>query len=217
MKVARVSDHIWSMESWFLFPVRTWLVQSEDGLTLVDAGFGMMAKAILSQIDRLNLGPLQRILLTHGHGDHVGSVERIRERYPVPVYAHQIELPYLEGALPYPRRRKPEPGLPKGLVQPLPEGSSIAGLRPYLTPGHSPGHVAYYHEADQVLLAGDLFTAKRGQIRRPMAIFTADMAEAVRSSAILRQLQPKRLEVAHGTPVLNPAEQLETYLRSEPA
>lgn len=236
MRLERVSEHVWSLQSWLLFPVKVWLVKDADGLTLVDTGFSIMADGILRQIERLNLGPLQRILLTHGHGDHVGSVMKIHERYPLPVYAHQIELPYLEGALAYPRRRRAEPGLPKGLVQPLaeesgipsPEGpgaerlagregaplASIAGLRPYLTPGHSPGHVVYYHEQDRVLLGGDLFTAKRGQLRQPMAIFTADMAEAIRSSTILRELQPKRLEVCHGTPVLEPAAQLDAYLRS---
>ncbi|HLO01632.1 MAG TPA: MBL fold metallo-hydrolase [Symbiobacteriaceae bacterium] len=239
MKMERISEHIWSLKSWLLFPVHVWLVVADDGVTLVDAGFPIMAGGILRFIDQLNAGPLQRILLTHGHGDHVGSVTRIREQHPVPVYAHRIELPYLEGELPYPRRRKAETGLPKGLAQPLvvePATQSamplteepaaqpfsggqgarlalVAGLRPYLTPGHSPGHVAYYHEQDQVLLAGDLFTSKRGQLRRPMAMFTADMAEAVRSSAILRELQPKRLEVCHGTPVLQPAAQLDAYLK----
>lgn len=215
MRLERVSEQIWSLQSWFLFPVKVWLVADADGLTLVDAGFPFMAKGILRTIDRLKAGPLKRILLTHGHSDHVGSVLKILEKRPVPVYAHEIELPYLEGALPYPRRRKAESGLPQGLVQPLTGAplAVVAGLRPYLTPGHSPGHVAYYHEQDQVLLAGDLFTAKAGQLRRPMAAFTADMAEAIRSGEILRTLKPNRLEVAHGTPVLQPADQLDAYLK----
>lgn len=214
MRLERVSERIWSLQSWFLFPIKVWLVADADGVTLVDAGVPVMANGILRVIERLDRGPLQRILLTHGHGDHVGAVTRIRQRHPVPVYAHPIELPYLEGSLPYPRRRKAEPGLPKGLVQPLDTEQAMAGLRPYLTPGHSPGHIAYFHEQDQVLLAGDLFTAKGGKLRPPMALFTADMAEAIRNGAILWELQPKRLEVCHGTAVLEPAAQLDTYLRS---
>ncbi len=107
----------------------------------------------------------------------------------------------------------------KQRTQPLPENEqgelqSIGGLTPYLTPGHSPGHVVYYHEQDQVLLVGDLFTAKKGILRKPMAKFTGDMEEAIRSSAIVSQLKPLRLEVCHGTSVLQPANQLDTYLKS---
>ena len=90
---------------------------------------------------------------------------------------------------------------------------AIAGLTPYLTPGHSPGHVVYYHEQDQVLLAGDLFTSKKGELHQPMSMFTADMAEAVRSSSIVEKLKPKRLEVCHGNSVLHPADQLEEYMQ----
>ncbi|MBR3120047.1 MBL fold metallo-hydrolase [Oceanobacillus profundus] len=61
-------------------------------------------------------------------------------------------------------------------------------------------------------MAGDLFTSKRGMIQQPMALFTGDMHEAVKSSTILEQLQPERLEVCHGDSVLYPADQLKTYV-----
>jgi glyoxylase-like metal-dependent hydrolase (beta-lactamase superfamily II) len=109
-----------------------------------------------------------------------------------------------------------------GIVQPLREREeggleTIAGLKPYLTPGHSPGHVVYYHAADQVMLAGDLFTSKAGKLHKPMPMFTADIAEALKSSLILRELQPVHLEVCHGKPVKKPAEHLEEYLNATAA
>lgn len=219
IKAERVSEHIWSLKSWLLVSVRVWVVVGEDGVTLVDAGFPFMAKGILKFIAGLNAGPLKRILLTHGHSDHIGSVKAILAHQPVPVYAHAIELPYMEGALPYPRRKKPEFNVARGVASPLSESQNgalalVAGLKPYLTPGHSPGHVVYYHEQDRVLLAGDLFTSKRGEIRKPMAMFTADMAEACRSGAIVKQLNPKRLEVCHGGPVFNPAGQVDAYMKA---
>jgi len=179
----------------------------------------MMAKDILNFLDSLNAGPLQRILLTHGHSDHVGAIRKIREHSSVPVFAHHAELPYMEGDLPYPRRKKAQMTVQKGLTTGLPmaaDGSleRVGSLTPYLTPGHSPGHVAYFHEQDGVLLAGDLFTSKRGRLHRPMPMFTADMAQALHSSIIVRQLRPQRVEVCHAPPVLQPGDQWEDYMRA---
>lgn len=218
MKVKKVSEHIWSLKTWMIIPIHVWIVVDEDGVTLVDAGISMMAKGILKYLNQLEAGSLQRILLTHGHSDHVGAIKTILTERKVPVYAHQIEIPYMEGDLLYPRRKKLEQNVEKQITHPLQADEqgrlkSIAGLTPYLTPGHSPGHVVYYHEQDQVLLAGDLFTSKNGKLHQPMSIFTADMAEAVRSSSIVEQLKPKRLEVCHGSSILNPADHLQEYIQ----
>lgn len=217
MKATRVSEHVWSLNTWLVFPIRVWVVIEDNGVTLVDAGISTMTSGILRFIERLQAGPLQKIVLTHGHADHTGSIKRILQVCPVPVYAHSIEIPYMEGDLPYPRRKKPAATVSKGLVQALPEDGQgalgmISGLTPYHAPGHSPGHVVYHHAEDQVLLAGDLFTSKNGRLNRPMPMFTADMREAVRSSSIVGQLKPKQLEVSHGNPVLWAADHLEAYV-----
>lgn len=237
MKLERVSEHIWSLKAWAVIPIRVWLVRDSDGVTLVDAGISTMARGILRTIERLNAGPLKRIILTHGHPDHVGALRRltgiasaagasgnantaaVARPTSVPVYAHRIEIPYMEGDVAYPRRKKAQASVAKGLVEPLlkeADGSlqPVAGMRPYLTPGHSPGHVVYYHEEDRVLIGGDLLMTKQGQLRRPMAIFTGDMDEALRSAAIVQQLSPSRLEVAHAEPVENPADKLDALLQS---
>ncbi|MCQ6559055.1 MBL fold metallo-hydrolase [Paenibacillus mendelii] len=218
MKIEQISKHVWSLRTWMLIPVTVWVVKEEDGVVLIDAGIPGMAKGILSFIDRLNAGPLKAILLTHGHSDHVGAVERILKERSVPIYVHHIEMPYMEGDAAYPRRKKAAQSVRKGVakaLQEMQEGqlAGVGSLKPHFTPGHSPGHVVYYHEQDGVLLAGDLFTSKRGKLRKPMAMFTADMDEAMRSSRIVSELRPKRLEVCHGGPVLAPAEQMKVYLQ----
>ena len=217
MKVTRVSEHIWSLSTWLLFPITVWLVREEDGITLVDAGLSPMAKGIRAAIESVGAGPLKRIVLTHGHSDHVGAIPRLVEEERVPVYAHRLEIPHLEGELPYPGRRKAVAFLPKGLVEPTPEASDgrlkrIGGLQPYWTPGHAPGHVVYYHEADRVLLAGDLFNAKKGLLRFP--IFTYDKPRTLQSSMIVRELAPEHMEVCHGGAVRRPSEQLNDYWRA---
>lgn len=219
MKLTQISPHIWSLRLWFGIPIHVWLVRDSEGLTLVDAGIPPMARGILRTIDRLGVGPLRQIVLTHGHSDHVGALPGILRSRPVPVYAHPIEIPYLEGQVAYPRRKKATPSVRPGLVAPLPRNDAgqprnLAGLTPHLTPGHSPGHVVYHHEHDDVLLAGDLATSRRGRLRPPMAIFTGDMDQAMVSLEIVRTLKPGRIEVCHGGPVLmaglekHPAEHL---------
>src|SRR5690554_2649703 len=106
MKFERVSEHIWSVAAWVIIPIRVWIVRDGDGLTLVDAGISPMARGILRSIHRLGTGSLRRIVLTHGHPDHVGAIRTIRRESPVPVYAHSAEIPYIEGERPYPGRKK---------------------------------------------------------------------------------------------------------------
>ncbi|NOU98853.1 MBL fold metallo-hydrolase [Paenibacillus planticolens] len=214
MSIKQISEHIWSVRTWMIIPVHVWAVVDHDGVTLVDAGVPWMAKSILRLINEL--GPLKQIVLTHGHGDHVGTLKRILQVHSVPVFAHRKEIPFVEGRTPYPGRSKAVAQVAKGVLQPLPEDedgrlSPIGGLTPYFTPGHSPGHVVYYHEKDDVLLTGDLFNSKKGKLF--MARFTPDPEEALRSSAIVKQLNPKRLEVCHGDTVFQPAEQLDELMK----
>lgn len=219
MKVIRVSEHIWCLKTWLGIQIRVWAVAGKDGITLVDAGIPIMKKGILQFVKQLQAGPLRRIVLTHGHADHVGAINGILKWHDVPVFAHSIELPYMEGEAPYPRRKKASAFVQKGIVLPLEcDGTGrlmpIGGLTPYLAPGHSPGHVVYYHEQDRVMLAGDLFTSKKGKLNRPMPMFTANMQEAVQSSSIVERLKPEHLEICHGNPVLRPADQLPQYWAS---
>ncbi|MBW7458168.1 MBL fold metallo-hydrolase, partial [Paenibacillus sepulcri] len=119
MKVQQLSEHIWSLKTWMIIPIHVWVVVEEDGVILVDAGLGSMTKGILSFIEKLGAGPLKAIVLTHGHSDHVGAIKKIRQHSSVPVYAHSIEIPYMEGKLPYPGRKKAAASVEAGLAKPL--------------------------------------------------------------------------------------------------
>ncbi|KMY48571.1 MBL fold metallo-hydrolase [Peribacillus loiseleuriae] len=210
MKIKQISNHIWSLKTWMIIPFHVWIVVDKEGVTLVDTGVPWMAKSILQLIDKLQVGPLQRILLTHGHSDHIGSLKKILLAKPVPVFVHSKEIPFVEGDKPYPQKRKAVAQVTNGFLRPLPEDTSgelspFGELTPYYTPGHSPGHVVYYHKQDDVLLAGDLFNSKNGKILK--ARFTPDPKEALHSSEIIKQINPTRMEVCHGDSVFKPADQ----------
>ena len=64
-----------------LFPVNCYLVREDDGLTLIDAGLPGSAVAILNAAHGLDL-PIRRIVLTHAHGDHLGSLDALYQQLP---------------------------------------------------------------------------------------------------------------------------------------
>lgn len=215
MRIKQISKHIWSLHTWIIIPFHVWLVAEEDGLTLIDAGLPFMHSSIMKRAASLQAGPIKRIALTHAHPDHVGALPRLVAQSGAPLYAHKLELPYIHGEKTYQARKKPAPLVPQGsTVIALPEDGDgklqpLGSLTPYWTPGHSPGHTVFYHQADDVLIAGDLFWTRGGRLIKPN--FTEDMEQAVRSSAIVAELNPGRLEVCHGYAVHGAARQIESY------
>jgi len=211
MKIKQLSPHIYKLEKWVGIKISMWIVLDNEGITLIDTGLKFMGNKLQKMLEKQ--GNLVRILLTHGHPDHVGSLNCILQHYEVPVYAHRDEEPYLQGEIPYPGKKKSTRVVEHGIIRAFSETGGkydmIGGLRPYHTPGHSPGHIVFHHEEEDVLIAGDLFTSKNGQLRRPIPMFTADMAKALDSGKeILEYLNPGMISLCHGEDNENPVYQI---------
>ena len=170
------------------------------------------------------------IVLTHGHFDHVGALEALASAWNVPVYAHPIEHPYLDGTAAYPPG---DPSVGGGLMatlsrfyptkpvdvssrlRPKPEDAtvpSMPGWRRLHTPGHSPGHVSLWREADRTLIAGDAFVTtapesayatavQAPEIHGPPRYFTIDWAASRASVERLAALDPTLAVTGHGRPM----------------
>ncbi len=210
--------------------------------TLVDTGLPGSADKIKRAAARL-FGPDSRpaaIVLTHGHFDHVGAVRTLAQEWDAPVYAHELELPYLTGRSSYP---PPEPFVgggamaamsflyPKGpidlgaRVRALPADGSVPGMpgwRWIPTPGHAPGHVSLVRDVDRTLIAGDAFTTtkqeslsavftQRREMHGPPMYFTPDWGAARTSLRHLADYAPTAAITGHGPPMRSA--QLQSELR----
>src|SRR5690625_15736 len=205
--------------------------QAND-FVLVDAGMPHSASKIISMTEeRFGEGSKpSAIILTHGHFDHVGAVIELVDQWTIPVYAHELEIPYLTGQKSYP---EPDATVEGGMIakmsplfpnEPINLGNHIKvlpedGSVPYLpefrwihTPGHADGHVSLFREEDKVLLAGDAFvTVKQDKLYKvitqeqeisgPPRYLTPDWEASKQSVIKLASLHPTTAVTGHGLPM----------------
>jgi glyoxylase-like metal-dependent hydrolase (beta-lactamase superfamily II) len=206
-----------------------------EGWVLVDAGIpGAASRFIRAAEERFGRGARPRaIVMTHAHFDHAGSVEALAEHWDVPVYAHELELPYITGRSAYPPADPTVGGgfmarmsflYPRGpydvgsRARALPADGHVPempGWRWVFTPGHAPGHVSFFRDADRMLIAGDAFVTTKQEslasvltqhkaMHGPPAYYTHDWDAARNSVRRLAALHPYIAVTGHGLPMANP-------------
>lgn len=172
----------------------------------------------------------EAIILTHGHFDHIGAVKKLLEYWDVPVYIHELELPYVTGKKDYPLA---DPQVDEGLVakmsitfphtsidlgdavKPLPKDGTIPhmpGWKYIHTPGHCEGHISLFKEVGKILIAADAFCTikqesffsvliQKLKISGPPKYLTTDWDLAKKSVEKIVQLKPKIAIPGHGKPL----------------
>lgn len=203
-----------------LFPMNCYLIEEEDGITLIDACMPFVAKGILAAIQATGK-PLTRILLTHAHDDHIGAVSYLKEKFPlVKIGMSRRDAAILQGdhsLLPHEVQTPLKGGLPKkALFTPdflIEDQDRIGSLIALASPGHTPGHLAFLETTSNTLIAGDAFQTKGGlavsghmKWKFPFPAFaTWHTPTAISSAEKLLKLNPSVLVVGHGPALLLPS------------
>jgi glyoxylase-like metal-dependent hydrolase (beta-lactamase superfamily II) len=191
-----VADDVYLLRGFPPDAINAYLV----GDVLIDAGTPLAAGRILRQIESRQM---RAHALTHAHPDHFGSSHRICTELGIPLWAPANDAEAVErgevvpgsrlaGLLPSP------PAHP--VARRLTEGDEVAGFTVLDTPGHSPGHVSYWREADRTLICGDVFWNIAGRLTKPADPVTVDPQRNRESMERLRRLSPSLTLFGHGPP-----------------
>ncbi|HKO26261.1 MAG TPA: MBL fold metallo-hydrolase [Solirubrobacteraceae bacterium] len=212
MSTTQINQNLIQITRWRF--VNAFLVREDDGFTLVDTTVGGGADELIAAARNAE-ADIRRIALTHGHGDHVGSLDALKEKLKDSV---EVLMPQLDARIHAGEKvvdGKPPGSWPTLKTTPdvrLTGGERIGSLEVIPTPGHTPGHVSFLDTRDRTIIVGDTFTSIGGlavsnhfYLRFPLAAMaTWDKAKDLDSARKLRELQPAMLVVGHGGSVRNP-------------
>ncbi len=144
------------------------LLWCEESLEAAVVDPGGDIDVILMAVEKTGVNPI-KILLTHGHLDHVGGTADLADRLGIPIEGPHRDDCYLIEQLQeqcamfgFPPARSFTPN--RWLKQGDTVGFGEAKLEVLHCPGHTPGHVVFFHREDRLALVGDVLF--RGSIGR---------------------------------------------------
>jgi glyoxylase-like metal-dependent hydrolase (beta-lactamase superfamily II) len=201
--------------------VRAFVLEDGDDLVILDTLFAAGADEILAQLTALgrSVADISHIILTHGHRSHLGGLALLVEQSGATVYAHEWEADIIAGE----RAAQPVSWRPQSPIQSYPfqlgnnlnlskhrprgvdhfihDGDRIGPLTVVHSPGHSPGHLAFWWPERKALFAGDaIVTWPRFELG--WRAFLLNPTQHRRSVRRLAAFDAEILCTGHGDPIV---------------
>jgi len=201
-----------------VLPIYQYLIVEPDCLALIDTGLMGNQNRIINNIKKVGLGPddLKLILITHSDGDHYGALAALEKISPARVGASHIEAHSirngsvsreikatgLQKALftlfrkivaRNPKEARIDDILEPGQVLPV-----LGGLLVLDTSGHTPGHLSFFSESENILFAGDSIVIQNSKPTPSSGSICWDEKKARQAFDMQMELNPMLICAGHG-------------------
>jgi glyoxylase-like metal-dependent hydrolase (beta-lactamase superfamily II) len=222
--VTQIAPGVYSMKQTKGGHVHAFLLEDGTDLTLIDTLFDTDARQVLDRIGSIGraVEDLKHIVLTHGHRSHLGGLAVLKRLSGATVHSHEWEADIIAGE----RTAQPVTIIPmrplhtywrvyhlqfgaalgRGKHPPCPvdstlkDGDTVGPVRVIHTPGHTPGHLAFWWPERRVLFAGDAI-ATYPVFEAGWPAFNLNPTRQRTSVRRMADLGAEVLAVGHGEPI----------------
>ena len=171
-----------------------------DRMVMIDSGepYRAWRRQILEYWTELGEPGIDSILITHGHGDHIGGLDRLQEAFDCPVRCHPKLAPRLQHIL------GGDSVSALGARETIETGGG-ARLRPLFTPGHEEDHVCYFLRPDRALFSGDNLLGNSSSSVR-------DLKQYLNSLSRMAKTRPQVVCPGHGNTIMRGEQRIQQQI-----